>query len=488
MKQKHQHTSEKNEVKETLAEEKSTMTELQTADAPAESAGISEPAPDAAAADPSAVAVSADGTPAEGGAAEGEHHHHHHHHHSKAWHRRRRFQRKLRKNGKTVLIVVASLLAVVALAIASAVVAYLSMIGAVDDNNDPVVPDDGVNKIVIQEFKGDVSMTHETVEMYMNSPSRTTVANVLSSYGRRGLRTDFSVPVTFSFAVANIENRVVLERITCFVSENEDFSDADVYPIDVSEQLKVKLDLLKCNTTYYIKLIVLQSNGVELVETAKFHTAPLPRIMTVERLFNVRDIGGWAAGDQDKIIRQGLLIRGSELDGFNRSDYKASPTGVASLLATLRIRTELDLRSKGSYIDGMNMLGKGVNHYHCSVPAYDDFFEDGNQSKIRDVFAVLADEDNYPIYIHDTESIDRTGTVIAVLEAFLGVSEENIVREYDLSAFSSLQVNRSNLSSALTELKKCQGRTLSEKARNFLLDCGVTEYELDSIRSIYLGD
>lgn len=420
---------------------------------------------------------------------EGEHHHHHHHHHSKSWHRRRRLRRKLKKNGKTLLIIALCLLALVALAIVSAIVAYTSMIGAIDNGNDtPVVPNDGVNRLVIQSITSPVVTTHETVDMYINSLSKTTAASVLSGYGRRDVRTDFSVPVTIYFSVNNIPSRVTVTRIIAMVSEHEDFSDATLYTIPVSEQFKLELDLLKVNTTYYVKLIAWQSDNVEHTETTSFTTEALPRFLSIERLYNVRDIGGWALIGEDKYIRQDLLFRGSELDGYNNTNYKVSPDGIKDLLTTLNIRSEFDLRAEGEYFDGLDMLGQNVSHNHYPVPAYTDVFSEEGMKAVGALFSDLADPDNYPIYMHDTDSIDRTGTVIAILEAYLGMQESDIMKEYDLSAFSSLPVKRGDLSSTLSELKQYPGKTLSQKAQNYLLACGVTQEELDSIYTIFIGD
>ena len=81
-----------------------------------------------------------------------------------------------------------------------------------------------------------------------------------------------------------------------------------------------------------------------------------------------------------------------------------------------------------------------------------------------------------------------------LIEALLGLSKENLIRDYELSAFyyNYAHVNRNlqnggNILKLLAGLEKYEGETLKDKCATFLLSVGVTQEEIDSIRSIFLG-
>ena len=103
-------------------------------------------------------------------------------------------------------------------------------------------------------------------------------------------------------------------------------------------------------------------------------------------------------------------------------------------------------------------------------------------------FSDLADESNYPIYLHCTYGRDRTGTVCYLLEAVLGLSDENLRREYEMSVFNDSYADFESFAGLTTMLSMYEGATTQEKAENYLLSIGVTADEIASIRRIFLGE
>ena len=80
-----------------------------------------------------------------------------------------------------------------------------------------------------------------------------------------------------------------------------------------------------------------------------------------------------------------------------------------------------------------------------------------------------------------------------LIEALLGLSKDNLVRDYELSAFyyNYKHVNREtqnggNVLDLIEGLEKYEGETLKDKCAAFLLSVGVTQDEIDSIRNIFL--
>ena len=69
------------------------------------------------------------------------------------------------------------------------------------------------------------------------------------------------------------------------------------------------------------------------------------------------------------------------------------------------------------------------------------------------------------------------------MEALLGDSREDCLKDYGLS-----NVQIANILTVEEGLKAYGGDTLKEQAEAYLLSCGVSEYQIESIRKIFLGD
>ncbi|MBO7762230.1 MAG: tyrosine-protein phosphatase, partial [Clostridia bacterium] len=236
---------------------------------------------------------------------------------------------------------------------------------------------------------------------------------------------------------------------------------------------------LKDNTTYYYRVTVYAAGGADVV-TGHFKTSDTPRFLNVEGIANVRDIGNWRT-ESGVRIKQGLLIRGTELDGAVEDGYHLTNAGLSDMLNVFGIRLDMDLRAE--LPAAKDALGARVEHRYYTMCAYSEIFTEEGKDKVRSVFSDLADPDNYPIYLHCTYGCDRTGTVCYLLEALLGVSRGDCLRDYGLSNLSI-----ASILAVENGLKAYPGSTLKEQTESYLLSCGVTEYQIASIRDIFLGD
>ena len=145
------------------------------------------------------------------------------------------------------------------------------------------------------------------------------------------------------------------------------------------------------------------------------------------------------------------------------------------------IKTDIDLRADTPL--SMDALGSQVEHRYYDMVMYEGIFTENGKEKIRSVFSDLANPDNYPIYLHCTYGCDRTGTVCYLLEALLGVSKGDLLREYGLS-----NMNISLIKNVENGLGAYSGNNIKEQTESYLLSCGVTEYQIESIRNIFLGE
>lgn len=89
--------------------------------------------------------------------------------------------------------------------------------------------------------------------------------------------------------------------------------------------------------------------------------------------------------------------------------------------------------------------------------------------------------ENYPVYLHCTYGLDRTGTVCYLL----GVSEQDVMRDYCLSLLHHRGVTTASITELSFYLNRLEGATMKQTVEGHLLPIGVTAEEIASIRSIF---
>ena len=112
---------------------------------------------------------------------------------------------------------------------------------------------------------------------------------------------------------------------------------------------------------------------------------------------------------------------------------------------------------------------------------------------------ILADENNYPVYIHCQQGDDSTGTFAFFLNALLGVEYNDLCIDYEMSSFSPSGLrgarNGQNYSNHFIDIysglmnygenAESSGNTpLSLCAENFFKSLGVSEDTIEAIRRI----
>ena len=266
------------------------------------------------------------------------------------------------------------------------------------------------------------------------------------------------------------------------LSEDGSFADAQEYNLD-RDNTSVMIDNLKTGTTYHYQVEVA---GAQYSGT--FRTAASNRFISVPGVENLRDIGGYKTLD-GKTIKQGLLIRGCELDGIKNEEYFVTDEDIEAVQETFGFVYDLDLRSPEIFEgDYQSRLGSDVGHRFYDAPTYAQIFRPEYLNSVREIFADLADPSKYPMYLHCTWGRDRTGTVVLLLQGLLNVSQEDLLQEYRLTGYVTPSVATNNKMDALfLQLDAYEGATLQEKIINYLTTTvGVTPEEIASIQSIFL--
>ena len=295
-------------------------------------------------------------------------------------------------------------------------------------------------------------------------------------------RYDIGTPMELSYALNGVDD-VSVTSATFTVADNEGMKNAQAYE-DAELLGYVQIWNLNTDTQYYYEGSFVLSNKQMLTVSGSFETADTPRMLNVDGLVNVRDFGGRKTIDGQR-IKQDLLYRGSEMDGSVEEAYAITADGLDIMLNDLKIKTDMDLRTKQNDT-GVLPLGNDVERTFYEMVAYEDCFTMRGENLVRKVFVQLADESNYPIYLHCTYGLDRTGTVCYLLGALLGMSEEDLETDYRLSALALGHLTEDAYGEFKTKLATYEGETLQEKTENYLLSAGVTEQEIAAIRDIFL--
>lgn len=344
-------------------------------------------------------------------------------------------------------------------------------------------------------------------------------------------------------------------KVNLYELDGDKRVDTITYLLD-KDAKHVSFNNLKVDTNYEWTVTAISGDKSVESEANRFHTVDgTVRFIDIDGLSNVRDCGGWTGLD-GKRIKQGLLYRGEEFNkqnngraGSSASDYhydpsKASATdpygqkisekGIETVVNELKIKTEVDIRGYetfdwenrinyspaecgglvGELPDGRKDPDQGVigiiddvNYVICPVHTNRDklYYDSYGKEACKNFFSMLADkETRLPIYFHCAQGKDRTGFLATLFQALLGVSKEDILRDYLLSNLGKTgSVSISKITSNYNYVDyflegkevstqsgvkyQAQGDTIAERAYNYLLSCGLTETQLDTIRDNFLA-
>ncbi len=258
------------------------------------------------------------------------------------------------------------------------------------------------------------------------------------------------------------------------LSTDEDFLSSRAYRTKTNS---VALENLFIGKTYYWRVEGTASSG-------SFRVAgDAPRVIDIDGVTNVRDIGGWSDG-----IKQGMLYRSARLSENKTGESLITDEGRRTLVEELGIRTEVDLRdSKNNEYGSITASAAGdeVRYIHYPMKSGGSYLI-LNIPSLPGLFEILGNEENYPLLFHCAIGTDRTGVVAFLVNGLLGVSEEDLYRDYLISNFALVKVMRTpnDITDYIKYMDKYPGETLSERIEAFLLESGVASEDISSLRRI----
>ena len=382
----------------------------------------------------------------------------------------------------------------------------------ISENNPSDIGSEDKNDIVLDSYNGGtIDLCPDGLRQYLELVSEDAQATFL--YENRYNWMDEQTPV-FSWSDDGSE------YYTVYFSDNAEFEDAVTLVSDDEEITDA--GFFMPGKTYYWKV----EGDSGFSEADIFLTLDMPiRIIEAEGVNNVRDIGGWKTRD-GRTVKYGMLYRGGQLNGYAGMDAMTDK-GKYVFDKILNIKSELDLRRPGKDDGGQsecwwnaedNYLKVSLPQYSCILPEFEGSESGGSKFKpesleaINNIFKFLSDENNYPIYFHCNAGADRTGTLAFLINGLLGVSYEDLTRDFETTSFTYygsrwrsniidgqfdesgiMQDDESNyvawgkMYSLLMENYANEGENLSLAIERYLIEvCEVDKDCIDAIKDIML--
>ena len=267
----------------------------------------------------------------------------------------------------------------------------------------------------------------------------------------------------------------------------------------VSNRTEVWLTNLEVGSRF--RWMVRQAGTLESASASFVTEDVAPRLLRANGVRNFRDLGGWRT-QEGKRVRENMIFRSAGLrassktsGGFLRrkvemGERRVTDEGIDTLNEDFKIRTDLELRTPQETA-GMvsSVLGKDVRWENISFGAY-EFIDNSVRGRepFAKIFRLFAKEENYPILMHCSGGRDRTGTLAFLLNGLLGVSEDDLCRDWETSAFSDagMKFTSSRIQGLVDYLKTMPGDTLKDRIEAYVRSCGVTAGEIAAYRAIML--
>jgi protein-tyrosine phosphatase len=163
------------------------------------------------------------------------------------------------------------------------------------------------------------------------------------------------------------------------------------------------------------------------------------------RVFNFRDLGGYP-GQDGRLVRWRRLFRSDSLSSLTDDDRTAFEALAIRTVVDLRRPYELAQYGRVPEWDGLsyrhmppehrewghNPYQDGADPIRYLADRYRDMAEEG-AAELAAAVGVLADERAAPAVVHCVAGKDRTGVLIALTLAVLGVADAEIDADYAMS-------------------------------------------------------
>ena len=311
------------------------------------------------------------------------------------------------------------------------------------------------------------------------------------------------------------------EQVTIYLAKDSEFT-TDMVKFQASGNSYTFENLIP-SENYYWKAIA-KGSGDEF-DGGQFEVnADNIRFGNYDRIGNMRDLGGWKT-DESHRIKYGMLARGRNPDSLN-------PAQKEQVTNDFGFKTQIDFRYDGDGGIRVKICPNADLYYMNISQTYNAALDedrmlnekagivetpdadDGRRLTYKQVyqkaFGLLAKEESYPLYFHCIHGADRTGTFAILIEGLLGVSLDDITRDYELTSLNSKSgvrmrradtgtgfaepadeyvANTANFEMLIMLINQEAGDTFKDKVENYLINhVGITAETIASIRNLLIEE
>ena len=296
-------------------------------------------------------------------------------------------------------------------------------------------------------------------------------------------RKDLPLPVRIEAPMTNDGKILVLE--TCH--------DGEVVRSDTfytgQKNLEIWNLIPKTHYTYHLYTFDFDGKTRSEVANGYFTTEGQVRMMKIDDMVNVRDIGGWALLNggfvkYDKIFRSSELAKTSQI---------ITKEGIHELIEVQGIGVEIDFGGYSSDSPVEDLLEFVHGPDYQIVQYSGGVMRNGIQYKNCFEKVVSSLRDGKKILFHCNAGADRAGTFAFMLEGLLGVSESDLAKDYELSGLVYEGWNRTAGSRAsgggyyglINYVKSTfMGNTINEKIEQMALSFGISQKDINDFREL----
>ncbi len=251
---------------------------------------------------------------------------------------------------------------------------------------------------------------------------------------------------------------------------------------------------------YYYRAAT-SENALSAAKVYKFKVKDAaPRYIHAEGVINFRDSGGWKTTlVPNGVVKQGLYYRCAQ---FNNGNTKNITADGLKVIKELGIKLDIDMRDSGVVpsTSPINTTDWPVEILKASVASgtesgrwEGDHRNDHNiKATYKTIFEKIAQADQKPIALHCTHGADRTGIMSFFLLGLLGVSKDDIGRDYVMTRFAGERAvlptgSNSEIEKWFSKTEALEGSTFADKTYKHLKDdFGISADTLETIREKFV--
>lgn len=232
----------------------------------------------------------------------------------------------------------------------------------------------------------------------------------------------------------------------------------------------------------------------DVVNDGHFFTNGRVRMINLEGVHNVRDIGGMPTSDGHRLA-YGKFFRGGILTNLTDNDRSI-------LKDTLGITAEVDVIAPNDNTTSPT-LGEDVAYssfkgYHINWLTLNSNRDNTNtfaeyRKTLQQILSYLRE--GKVVYLHCGGGADRTGAIAILLEGLAGCSESDIAKDYEMTSFSIFGTRKRvngvryeeviyDYASTIQRIKNNGKATFQENIIALMKKYGLTDDEIEELRSL----